>query len=79
MGGPRKGERHLWGEEKPRYRWNFPLAENRALYLVLRRRGNLKCHTCGQAPCGYGSMWASAPTRGIDGACGSDGPSPGGS
>ena len=31
----------LCGEkEKPRYGWNFLLAENAALYLVLRRRGN---------------------------------------
>ena len=33
--GPRKGEWPLWGEEKPRYRWNFLLAENGTLYLVL--------------------------------------------
>ena len=35
--GPRKGEWPLWGEEKPRHRWNFPLAENGTLWLVLRR------------------------------------------
>ena len=38
--GPRKGEWPLWGEEKPRHRWNFPLAENVTLWLVLRRCGN---------------------------------------
>ena len=45
--GPRKGGRPLWGEEKPRHRWNFPLAENGTLWLVLRRGGggNLK-HNC---------------------------------
>ena len=35
--GPRKDERSLWGEENPRYRWNFLLAGNGALYLVIRR------------------------------------------
>ena len=35
--GPRKGKWPLWGEEKSRYRWNFPLAENGAVYLALRR------------------------------------------
>ena len=25
----------LWGEEKPRHSWNFPLAENVTLWLVL--------------------------------------------
>ena len=38
--GPHKGEWPLWGEEKPRYRWNFLLTENETLYLVLRRCGN---------------------------------------
>ena len=33
--GPRKSEWLLWGEEKPRYRWNFLLAGNVTLYLVL--------------------------------------------
>ena len=27
----------LWGEEKPRHRWNFLLAENGTMCLVLRR------------------------------------------
>ena len=29
----------MWGEEKPRHRWNFPLAGNETLCLVLRRAG----------------------------------------
>ena len=39
--GPRKTV-VLWGEEKSRHGWNFLLAENGTLCLVLRRCGNLK-------------------------------------
>ena len=35
--GPHKSEWLLWGEEKPGYSRNFPLAENGALYRELRR------------------------------------------
>ena len=37
--GPREGVWPSWGEEKPRHRWNFPLAGNETLCLVLRRAG----------------------------------------
>ena len=60
--GPRKGGRPLWGEEKPRHRWNFPLAENGTLWLVLRRARNDKHYR----RCGNGRQVAS-PTDGVRG------------
>ena len=68
--GPRKGERPLWGAEEPRYGWNFPLAENGTLYLVLRRcRGRRPRRPCSYAVHKYqkSGVWriAVAHIRGV--------------